>query len=117
MALTSAEKCRVVTLLGWPAKSVQPGSVLFNSIIDDRLKNLNVETEAKIRKFLSRVDKLDERLDCALDRIGAERVGDIKLNRDEMPTLRSERQRILRELAETTDIVKKSGGNLIGVIA
>jgi len=118
MALSETEKTDIVFFLGWPAKTLDEKSQIFNSIVDDRLKGLSSAAEARVRKLLSKLKGLDEKLDCAHDRLSASQIDDIKLNKDEVRVLKSERMRCTRELADLLDIkMRKSGGVNVSVVA
>jgi len=116
MALTPIEKNDIIRMLGWPASTIVEGSSAFNRIISQRLNGLSEEAEYDARKILERIEGLDERLDKALDRLSAKRVGDIELNPDELPMLRKERNRLIRELSQLVDIIPAGGsGMALGV--
>ena len=104
MALTSAEKNKVVQILGYGGKILQPGSVIFNKILNDRLDSLPIDTENLVRAYLTQVTAIETQLFAAPTRVIAAQVGDIKLNNMEMTNLRSERKKIAREIAVHVDI-------------
>jgi hypothetical protein len=104
MALTDAQKNDVVRLLGWPGKVLVITSTNYNSQVISRLTNLTDEIESDVGTLLERVEGLDMKLDAALGRAMAIKVGDIELNPEEMNILRRERKRVIRELSELLDI-------------
>lgn len=105
MALTDKEKTTALYYLGWPGKSLQSTSQLFNSVVDDRLKNLPSALETRVKNLLKRLEALDEALDCAVPRTGARRiVGEVEMNPNELDDLRKERLRQIRELSDMLDL-------------
>lgn len=116
MALTDAQKYKVVSLLGWPARVIDPTSVLFNSMVNSRLTGFSTAVDDQVIALLSRLATLDDRLLKALDRAGVEQIDDIKLNGQEMDTLRRERNRVILELSTLLDIPKVNNGSSMGNI-
>ena len=106
----------MVRLLGWPGKILLTGSTHYNNIIAARLINLDSYIESEVHVLVERVGKLDEKLDDALCRVSTKRVDDIELNTDEMPILRAERRRIIRELSELLDIPMMNGNGMMGQV-
>lgn len=117
MALSVAEKHKVVFYLGWSGLTLVSNSTQYNSVINDRLRNLNDEIERIVRGLIARLEAIDAKLDSALCRLTASEVQDIVLNKDEIPMLKKERKRLLRELSDHLDIpVTKSSGTNVGVV-
>lgn len=118
MALSDSQKHDVIRLLGYPGKTLVESSTHYNTTITGRLINLNTEIEADVAALLKRVQGLDAKLDKALGRASATKVGDIELNPREMELLRGERQKVLRELSALLDIpiVSTPSGVNFGVI-
>lgn len=117
MALTDAQKHKVVFVLGWSGLTIVANSTQYNSVVVDRLSNLNAEIEKIVKGILARIDSLDLKLDAAACRLSASEVQDIVLNPEEIRMLRSERKRLIRELSDHLDIpIEKSGGVNIGVV-
>lgn len=104
MALTSAEKNKIVQLLGYGGKILQAGSVIYNKILNDRLNQLPADTEDIARGYLSQEAVIENQISCAPGRLIAQKVGDISLNNRELEDLRRERKRIAKELAQHLDI-------------
>ncbi len=116
MALTDSKKMKIVTLLGWPAKTLISSSTHYNTMIVDRLTNLTPEAESLVKGFLSDISAADEKLDKAIKRVGFKRISDIEFNNQEMGALRGERKRLIKEMGELLDIAcVKRGGVNIGV--
>lgn len=118
MAFTEGEKATVIFYLGWPAKVLVATSQVFNSVVNDRLLGVPVDSEGRVRKILKALKALDERLECAADRLSASQVDDITLNKDEIGALKGERLRYIRELSDLLDItIMRSGAGInVGVM-
>ena len=108
MALTATEKVKIVTDLGWPAKTVIDGSIHYSNWVDDRLTDLTPEIEACVRDLLSRLEKMDAKLEKATCRVSVKQVDGITFRDDEIRILRRERWRIIGELSDMLDIPAKS---------
>lgn len=104
MALTATEKHGVVKLLGLPGSVLTTTSPSYSSIVAGRLTNLDTDTEASVRDYLTRIATLDLALDAARSRAAAKSIGDIVLNENEIPMLRADRRRLIRELAGLLDL-------------
>lgn len=104
MALSSLQQNKIVQLLGYGGKTIQVGSVIYNKIINDRLQSVPPDTESLVLDYLDSVQAIETQLLKAQKRLIAEKVGDIVLNKDELPDLRRERKRIVREMAALLDI-------------
>ena len=117
MALSDTEKANVVFYLGWSGLTIVSGSTQYNSVVNNRLTNLNDEIERIVRGLLDRLEALDKKLDAASCRLSASEVQDIVLNPDEIRWLKAERRRLIRELSDHLDIpIEKSGGVNVGVV-
>jgi hypothetical protein len=114
MSLTADEKNKVVQLLGYGGKTLQPGSVIYNKILNDRLDQLTLSTENLVRTYLVQVSAIETQLFSAPSRLQAEKIGDITVNQHEMQQLRSERKKLAREIAAHVDVpyVGRNGPNV-----
>lgn len=112
MAFTSLQQNKIVQLLGYGGKTIQPGSVIYNKIINDRLQSVPVDTEELVLAYLASVNAIETQMLKAQKRLIAEKVGDIVLNKDELPDLRRERKRIVREMASLLDIPNQAIGGV-----
>lgn len=115
MALTAAQKTKVVQVLGYPAKVLDTGSVLYDKILSDRMENLTTETEGMAVDYLDAIAAIETQMGDAPTRFIAEQVGDIKLNTEEIGKLRKERKRLAIELGSFLDIPYKGSSSNIGV--
>jgi len=116
MAFTDIQKMKIVTYLGWPAKTLIESSTHYNTLITDRLENLTPEAEKLAKDYLVRIDETEDKLSGSINRAGIKRVGDIEFFGTQMDHLRGERRRLLRELAELLSIpFIKKGGTMVGV--
>ena len=115
MPLLPAEQNKIVQLLGYGGKTIQPGSVIYNKILNDRLNNLPLETESLIRSYLTQVAAIETQIFAAPTRMIAKKVGDIELNNREVEDLRRERKRISKEIAVHMDVPYLGSANGITV--
>lgn len=117
MALTDSQKHKVIYYLGWSGLTLVVGSTQYNTIVNNRLTDLNSHIELIVLGILERLESLDAKLAAAACRLSASEVQDIVLNPDEIRMLRSERKRLIRELSDHLDIpIEKSGGVNVGVV-
>jgi len=116
MALTSAQQNKVVQLLGYGGKVLQPGSVIYDKILADRLASLPTDTEAQVVSYLALVASLETQISEAPARLAASKVDDLTLNLEELQMLRAERRRVAREISQHLDIpMVASGGRSASV--
>jgi hypothetical protein len=104
MPLSPTEQNKVVQLLGYGGKTIQPGSVIFNKILNDRLNNLPTDTESIVRTYLTQVAAIETQMFAAPTRMIAKKVGDIELNNREIEDLRRERKRLGKEISVHLDV-------------
>lgn len=117
MAFTTVEKIKILKFLGYPANTINPDSLSYSKIISDRLLLVLPEAEQEVRTYLDRLDSIDDSLVAAVDSTGVKRIDDIEFfgSQDggtKLSALRSERNRIIKELAVMLDICMKSSGGL-----
>ena len=117
MALAEKQKHRILFLLGWTGKTLIPTSTHFNSVVNDRLINLNTEIEKLVKELLTCVETVDAQLKEALCRLSAKSVNGITTNPEEIRELKKERRRYVRELADHLDInMTKSSTNMANIL-
>jgi hypothetical protein len=100
MAFTTEEKQKIVRVLGWPYGVIVTTSLDYNTVVNSKLNTVTTDAEEAVKGLLSRMDKLDAQLEKALCRTSATQIGDIRLNQEEIPTLRRERKRVIMEISE-----------------
>lgn len=112
--LSTAQQNKIVQLLGYGGKSLDVGSVLYDSVLANRLLNLNADAEALVVGYLNTIAALETQIAAAPTRLIASQVADIKINLDEIEKLRRERKRQTRELAALIDIpyIGPNGNNI-----
>lgn len=108
MALSAEIKHKIIRFLGFSAKSIIPGSTLYKSALADALNNLDEYSEQSLIELASRIERIDERLDGALDRLSAIRLDDIQLRDDEIEKLRMERSHLIKEMGRLIDIAPQN---------
>lgn len=117
MALSDSKKMKIITLLGWPAKTLISSSTHYNTLVVARLENLTPEAETIVKGYLTDIDAAADKLDKAIKRIGFKRISDIEFNNQEMGALRSERKKLIREMGDILDIAYvRQGGVNVGVV-
>lgn len=104
MAFSSAEKNKIVQLLGYGSKILQAGSVIYNKILNDRLDTVPADGEALVRTYLAQVTAIENQLNQSIARYAAAEVGDVRMNARESEMLRAERKKVAREIAAHVDI-------------
>ena len=117
MAFSSRQQHEIVRLLGWPGKTLLSSSTHYNNTVVSRLTNLNADIESEVTALLAKIAKIDAALESALCRLQAKKVDTIETNPDEIPMLKRERMRLLRELSDLLDIqIIKTGGGQVSVV-
>lgn len=108
MAFTTSEKIKILKFLGWPSNTINSESLSFNKVVSDRLLLVLPEAEEEVRAYLDRLDSLETSLVAAVDSTGVKKIDDIEFfgaqDGTKLSALRSERNRIIKELAIMLDI-------------
>jgi len=116
MAFTTSEKIKILKFLGWPSNTINSVSISYSNIINDRLLLVLPEAEEEVRTYLDRLDALDASLIAAVDSTGVKKIDDIEFfgasDGTKLAALRSERNRIIKELAIMLDIAMMNQGGL-----
>jgi hypothetical protein len=115
MALSSAEQMKVMQLLGFPGKVLDPTSISYNKITADRLANLLTDLETLARGYLTTIAALETQINAAPARLAAKKVDDLEMNLEELQMLRRERKKQIRELADLLDLPYQGGGVNVSV--
>lgn len=116
MALTSAQKAKVLQLLGYPGGSIDSTSVLYDKILTDRLTLITADTETLVVGYLTSIAALETQISQAPARAISLQVGDIRINPDELAKLRTERKIQAREMSDLLNIPKRGGGGISVVV-
>jgi hypothetical protein len=116
MALTTAQKAKIIQVLGYPAKSLDPDSVLYDKVLSDRLEDIPSDSETLAVSYLTSIAAIETQILAAPARFIAEQVGDIKLNTAEIEKLRKERKTLAKELGALLDVPYIGKSNSIGVV-
>ena len=116
MALDSETKNKIVYYLGYPGKVLIPTSTHYNSIVNDRLLNLNSFIEDQVDDILAEVLVARTNLNNAPNSFKVKQVGDIHFNVDDGKSLASsEYRRLLKELSRLLDIPLRGSGNNVNI--
>ena len=116
MALSEINKLKIVTLLAWPARVIDPDSKVYNSVVNDRLNNLSPAMEGLVIEKLDSIEKTDNRLDKAICKAGVQSVGNVHFNGREFGMLRKERSRLIGEVSDILDISDLRSTGMIKVV-
>lgn len=117
MAFTTGEKIKILKFLGWPANTINPDTLSYSKIVSDRLLLVLPEAEEEVKAYLDRLDAIELSLVAAVDSTGVKKIDDIEFfgSQDggtKLSALRSERNRIIKELAIMLDISCHNMGGL-----
>lgn len=114
MAFNGQQMNKIVQLLGYGAKVIQPGSVIYDKVMNDRLHQIPPAGEELVISYLNQIAKIECQMNEAPTRLTADKVADITLNKRELEDLRRERKRIAREIADHVDIpyIARGGVNI-----
>jgi glutamine synthetase type III len=116
VALSLEIKHKIIRHLGFSAKSIIFGSTHYKSSLADALENLDSVSETSLIDLVNRIDRIDYRLEMALDRLAAMQIDDIQLREDEVEKLRAEKIRLIKEVGRLIDIAPQNmGGNSVNV--
>lgn len=117
MALTTAQKAKIVQVLGYPGKILDSASVLYDKVLADRLLNVPADAEEITATYLTSIETIETQIAAAPARFIATKVGDIELNEREIEKLRKERKIIAKELGRLLDVPYVGGGGMmVGVV-
>lgn len=116
MALSLEQKHDVLFLLGYPAKTIIAGSTHYNSIIADRLDDIDSFTQNRVESLLKEIKSVRTKLTALQDQGKLKQVGDIVFNTDNNDrTVKMEYKRLLKELASYLDIPLRGASKMVQV--
>jgi hypothetical protein len=116
MAFSLETKHEIIYLLGYPAKSIIEGSTHYNSIVADRLEDIDSFTQDNVESVLKEISSVRNKLTGLQDQGKLKQVGDIVFNVDNNDrTVKMEYKRLLKELSRYLDLPMKTGNSMIGV--
>lgn len=116
MALDLEQKHNILFQLGYPAKTIIDGSNLYNSIVADRLDDLDSFSQDRVEALLEELDSARVKLTGLQDQGKLKQVGDIVFNVDNNDrTLKNDYTRLLKELSRYLDIPLRGKSSMIGV--
>lgn len=117
MAFTSVQRLKIITLLGWPAKTLDSTSLSYSKILSDRL-TVDSDTQALTEEYLGKIAVIDDNIIQARTRSGVKAIDDIQFfgsdtaGSSEFKILRSERSRMIREMAAVLDMAIGPGAGI-----
>lgn len=119
MALSLEEKHRVIFALCHTGKILLPDSTHFDSIVNDRLDNLNSFIEERALALVQKIEGYKEKLETTATKDNVRRIGDIELDTTMSRSLKQkELKRLLNELSNLLDIPNRCsvGGGGMGCL-
>jgi len=112
MALSLEQKHQILFHLGYPAKTLIPDTNLYNSIVNDRLENLDSFSQDRVESLLSEMESSRTNLRSLENQGKLKQVGDIVFNTENNDrNSQGEYRRVRKELARTLDIPMVGGGS------
>jgi hypothetical protein len=115
MALAAETKHRILFLLGYSGKTLIQGSTHYHSIVDSRLKNLNVHIEDQVEVLLREINVVRDNLRKTQVKGNIQKLGDIEMDTSRGRSfILKEYMRLISELSSLLDIPVKNkpSGNI-----
>jgi len=110
MSLTDETKHKVVFYLGYPGTVLIETATNYNSIIVDRLNNLNSYIEDQVDVTITKLEVARAALEGSPTSFKLKQVGEIHFNTEGGLSLaKSEYRRLMKELASLLDIPSQIG--------
>ena len=111
MAFSAEDKANILYSLCWPATTLDPISVNFNSIIRDRLQGVGTYGEAQALSLISQISDIEAKLVLSPSKSNVKKIGDIELDTDKSQRLiEKESNRLRNRLSALLDIPNKCKG-------
>jgi len=105
MAFDTDEKAIILYHLGYPAKVVDPNSIEYNSIVNDRFENFPSEFEDIVRGLIDQIAATKLNITSSQGDMRVKQVGDIVLNSDNVSSnLKIELKNLYVELSNLMNI-------------
>ena len=104
MALSQSEKLKIIKFIGWSYNYLRVGDTKYSTTINEKLTNIDDETETQLRTYIERIDEIDAILRKATARLAVTNIDRISLNQYEMGQLRTERRNVIREMQYLIDL-------------
>jgi hypothetical protein len=116
MAFSLETKHDILFLLGYPAKTIIEGSTHYNSVVADRLEDVDSFTQDRVESLLKEINGVRTKLTALQDQGKLKQVGDIVFNVESNDrTVKSEYRRLLKELASYLDLKLRGSSNMVSV--
>ena len=114
MALSTAQKIRILRLLCYPHGTIDPTSLDYSKIVSDKLGlRLSDVAEVEAEELLTWIDQTEDQLDKAIASAGVKRIDDIEFFGDgegsKADVLRREKSRYIRDLSNLLGIPSMCG--------
>lgn len=117
MAFTTEQKHQIIFALYLPGSILDSSSMLYNSIVNDRLNDLNVAVENKALDLVDNIELAKEKLNTSASKNAVKSIGDIHfMDNGIRSSYQAELKRLTKELSLLLDIpIGKMSGNMVSV--
>jgi hypothetical protein len=113
MALSAAQKNKIVRLLCYPFGTLVSTSMDYSNIISRNLDLIADEAQTEVELLLESIEQTDTQIDAAVKTAGIKRIDDIEFFGGNEPSkadvLRKEKNRYLRDLSSLVGIPSRCG--------
>ena len=99
MALSEAQKYKILRLMCYPFGTLTPTSTDYNTSIVQIFDNIPAAAQTEIEGVHEKLDKVDTQLDAAISKGGIKRIDDIEFSESKETTMRREKSNLLNDLA------------------
>lgn len=117
MPLDSAQKNKILRILGYPLGSIDPTSLSFSNIIVGNLNRVDGDAQVEVEGILTKIDEADDAIEKKISQAGVKRIDDIEFYENSHLVLEQQKNRYIRDLATCIDIPSvRSGRNGVIVV-
>lgn len=118
MALSDAQKNRILRLLCYPHGTLVTTSLDYSKIISDRLSNLSSAAQVEVEELMEWIERTDEQLKNAINSAGVKRIDDIEFfgasEGTKSDELRKQKRRYVSDLSSILGIPSQCSGGAMG---
>jgi hypothetical protein len=118
MALSAAQKNKIIRLLCYPYGTLISTSLDYSNILVGKLNLVADEAQTEVEQLIQWIDQTDDQIDAAINTSGIKRIDDIEFFGGNEPSkadvLRKEKKRYLNDLSALLGIPSRCGGSGMG---
>lgn len=114
MALTSAQKTKILRILCYPIGAIDPNSMDYNKGVADRLDYIAGDGQAEVEDLLEKIEAADDKIASAVNQEGVKRIDDIEFFEDRSMNLQSAKRRYVEELSNLTSVPSRCRSSRMG---